>query len=62
MRALENILFLNDVYMWTSVVTHLGLYIFIESLWKNRIYFPFVVEAVACVILSCGFTYELLGN
>lgn len=29
---------------------------------ENRIYFPFVVEAVACLILSCSFTYELLGQ
>lgn len=39
-----------------------GLYIFMESLWKNRIYFPLVVEAVACLILSCSFTNELLGH
>lgn len=48
--------------MWNSVVTRFGLYIFIESLWKNRIYFPLVVEAVACLILSCSFTNELLGQ
>lgn len=48
--------------MWICVVTHFGLYIFIESLWKNRFYFPLVVEAVACLILSRSFTNELLGQ
>lgn len=39
-----------------------GLYIFIESLWKSRIYFLLVLEAVACLILSCSVTSELLGQ
>lgn len=34
--------------MWTSVVTLSGLYIFIQSLWKDRTYFPLVAEAAAC--------------
>lgn len=48
--TLENIVFLNNVCMWTSVVTHFGLYIFIESIRKNGIHFPLLVAtAVTCL-------------
>lgn len=38
-----------------------GLYIFMESMEKQNL-FSTIVEAVACLILSCSFTNELLGH
>lgn len=47
--------------MWTSVVTQLGLYIFIESLWKNSL---FSTCSWVCGVshFVCSFTNELLGQ